>query len=160
MKNFFSTIAALFFTIVLVTSCSKPNDIARPMSGNDSKLEFSLDGSLKTYVDVSAGVAKVTGVNVYSFVGTKAPSQANIFTLSFITDSLRVGSYSVTTGVVSFREGNTVATNVSSTDFIVKITSNVNGLINGTFSGTLYNHTTQKNSTCIQGKIENIQLRY
>lgn len=160
MNKILSTLSAVLFTALLLASCSKPNDLARPNSDDQSKLEFTLDGSLKTYVDVSAGVARVTGVNVYSFVGTKTPTNDNIFNLSFLTDSLRPGSYSVTTGVVSFREGTVIATNASSSDFVVTITSNKNGLINGSFSGTLFNHTTQKNSTCVHGLIQNIQLRY
>lgn len=160
MNKIFSTITAVFFTVLVLASCSKPNDLARPNAVNESKIEFSLDGSQKTYVDVSAGVAHVTGVNVYSFVGTKNPTNDNIFNLSFPADSLRPGSYNVKTGVVSFREGTVIATNVSSTDFIVTITSNVNGLVNGSFSGTLFNHSTQKNSTCVHGLIQNIQLRY
>lgn len=161
MNKYLSTLTAFLFTALVLASCSKPNDdLARPNSDNESKIEFSLDGSQKTYIDVSAGVARVTGVNVYSFVGTKNPSNANIFNLSFPADSLRPGSYNVKTGVVSFREGNVIATNVSSVDFVVTITSNVNGLVNGSFSGTLYNHSTQKNSTCVHGLIQNIQLRY
>lgn len=149
-----------FMIAFLMFSCSKPADLAKPQAGDEGKLELTLDGSLKAYTQVSAGVARVTGVNVYSFVGTKNPTNDNIFSMSFMTDSLRPGSYSVTTGVVSFREGTVIATNVSSTDFIVTITSNNNGLVNGYFSGTLYNHTTKKNSSCLKGLIQNIQLRY
>lgn len=148
-----------FMIAFLLFSCSKPNDLARPASDTESKIEFSLDGSQKTYVDVNAGVTRVTGVNVYSFVGTKNPTNENIFTISFPAANLVAGSYNVKTGVVSFREGSIVATNVSSVDFVVTITSNVNGLVNGSFSGTLYNHSTQKNSTCVKGLIQNIQLR-
>jgi hypothetical protein len=164
MKKLFSPSDLLlvfvgFGIAFLLFSCSKPADeMARPASDNESKIEFSLDGSQKTYIDVNAGVTRVTGVNVYSFVGTKVPTNENIFTISFPAVSLNAGTYNVKTGVVSFREGGVVATNVSSVDFVVTITSNVNGLVNGSFSGTLYNHSTQKNSTCVQGLIQNIQL--
>lgn len=156
MKKIFFFLSAL----IVLASCSKPNDIARPGAAEQSMIEFKLDGSLKTYYDVNAGVDHITGTNVYSFVGTKAPTGTNIFMLSFVTDSLRAGTYNVNTGVVSFREAGVIATNVSSTDFTVTITSNVHGLINGSFSGTLYNHTTGQNSLVVQGRIENIQIIY
>lgn len=149
-------LAGLLFSLA---SCSKENDFPNVDPGQ-AKIEFSLYGSTKTYVEVNAGAQKITGTKVYSFVGTKSPAAENIFTLTFMTDSLRPGSYSVNTGVVNFREGTRVVTNVSSPDFMVNITSNVNGLVNGTFSGTLYDHQTGSNCAVINGKIENVQLVY
>jgi|SRR3972149_5469332 len=155
----------LFFLIAVVltlASCSKnaERDLAAVDPGQDSKIEFKFDGNLKQYFTVSAGVAHVTGVNVYSFVGVKNPTNDNIFQLVFMTDSLRPGTYNVNTGIVAFREANTVATNISSTDFTVTITSNVNGLVNGSFKGTVYNQTASHNSTILEGLIQNIQLIY
>lgn len=159
-----STVRLVFFVIGFIiglcifSSCTKQNDIlAVP---EKSKIEFSLYNSVKTYTEVNAAAQTITGTKVYTFVGTKNPAAENIFTLSFMTDSLRPGSYNVNTGVVSFREGSKVVTNVSSTNFIVTITSNDHGLINGSFSGSLYDHSTNSNCAIVQGRIENIQLVY
>lgn len=156
MKHLIFLIAIAF----TFASCTKDQTLLAVDPGQDSKIEFKFDGSLKQYFTISAGVAHVTGVNVYSFVGVKNPTNDNIFQLIFMTDSLRPGTYNVNTGVVAFREANTVATNISSTDFTVTITSNVNGLVNGTFKGTVYNQTASHNSTILEGLIQNIQLKY
>lgn len=158
MKHLLFLIAIAF----TFASCSKQSsDLAvDPGPNPESKIEFKFDGSLKQYFTVSAGVAHVTGVNVYSFVGVKNPTNDNIFQLIFMTDSLRPGTYNVNTGIVAFREVNTVATNISSTDFTVTITSNVNGLVNGSFKGTVFNQTASHNSTILEGLIQNIQLIY
>lgn len=153
-------ILSAFISLILV-SCSKPNDIgARPSANTESKIEFSLYNSLETYYQVNASAVTKTGVKVYSFVGTKNPVAENIFSMTFMTDSLRPGTYDVNTGVVNFREGNKIVTNAMSSNFTVTITSNVNGLVNGTFAGNLYDHSTSSNCTVVSGLIENIQLSY
>lgn len=162
MKNFF-LIALLACLTASLVSCSKANDLTPNTAvsvPDQSKIEFSLYGNTKTYTQVNASAQTMTGVRVYTFVGTKNPAAENIFSMTFMTDSLRPGSYSVNTGVVDYREGSTVVSNVYSTNFTVTITSNVNGLVNGTFAGTLYDHSTGSNCAIVQGKIENIQLLY
>lgn len=150
--------AIVLFSVLLFTSCSKEQ--LREADPDQPKIEFSLYNDTKTYFDVNASAQTITGVKVYTFVGTKNPQAENIFTLSFMTDSLQPGSYNTNTGVVTFREGSKTATNISSTDFIVTITSNVNGLVNGTFTGTLFDHQTGSNCAVVSGKIEDIQLSY
>lgn len=151
-----SFLIALF--ALILTACSRSSDDLNPRVDVDpSKIEFKLDGSLKTYFQVNAGVVRTQSTGMYTFVGTKATTGDNIFTLAIQCDSLRAGTYNVST--VTFREGSVVATNVN-TSISVTITSNVNGLINGTFHGSLYNHSTSTNSTVLSGEIDNIQLRY
>lgn len=151
---------SFLFSLVILASCTKSHDDVNSRPGAaDSKIEFQLDGNLKTYVDVNAGVDSMAGSNVYTFVGTKSPQGANIFTISFSAHSLIPGTYNLNNGVITFREADLIVTNVASAGFYLKINSNVNGLINGTFYGTLYNHTTGLTSQVVQGVIENIQLQ-
>lgn len=162
-RSTFILIAFLAGMLASLVSCTKSNDITRNEVStvpDQSKIEFSVYNSVKTYTQVVASAQQITGVRVYTFVGTKNPVAENVFTLTFMTDSLRPGTYNVNTGVVDFREGSTVISNVSSTNFTVTIASNVNGLVNGTFAGTMYDHTTGRNCDFVQGKIENIQLSY
>lgn len=156
-KSTFFLIAFLAGLLASLVSCTKQQDFAQT---TESKIEFSLYNNVKTYTHVNAGMTRITGENIYSFVGDKEPAGDNFFSLTFMTDSLRAGTYDVGTGVVTFREGTHVVTNMTSSGFTVTINSNVNGLINGTFQGTLYDHQTNSNCTVLQGKIENIQLIY
>ena len=147
--------SALFFA-----SCTKQTDdlLAVP---EQAKIEFRIFSSLKSYSSVVASQQTIAGTKVFSFVGTKNPQAENIFSMTFTAADLKPGTYQVNTGVVSFREGNTVVTNSSaSNNFFVTITSNKNGLVNGSFSGTLTDQSNNTNCTIIQGKLENIQLTY
>jgi hypothetical protein len=146
-----------FMIAFVMFSCSKPNDLSRPAADNSTKIEFQYNGELKQYFDISAGSSKTSGVKYYTLVGTKTPSGNNVFSMTILTDSLRAGSYNMNTGVVSFQEGTTVALNKNNA-FVVTITSNVNGLINGTFEGTMLANS--KDASCLHGKIENVQLQY
>lgn len=143
------------FVAAALVSCSKSND--NIIQREDQKIEFNLYGATKTYVQINAGVSQSGSLKTYTFVGTKNPSAENIFSISFQTDSLRPGSYNLNNGVISFREGSKVITNVSSQSFTLVISSNVNGLINGSFAGTLYDLSTSSNCTVSQGVIENVQ---
>lgn len=145
----------LFSLIVILASCSKnTNDLRVDMS----KLEFKIDGVLKQYQQTNAAEKHMPGVNVYTFTGANNPTGQNYFVLTFTGDNvLHTGTYSASTGVVQYREGNTFASNVS-TEFTVTITSNDNGLISGSFKGSVLNSATNHNCTIIEGLIENIQL--
>lgn len=158
MKGFLQLL--ILVTIILfmtgVVSCTRPNDLTE---NDPAKIEFVLYGQTKTYTNASAAKTTITGTNVLTVLGVKEPTAENTFTISFPAGNLQPGTYSVNTGVVTFREGNHVVTNVNNTDFAVTITSNNNGVINGTFAGTLYDHTTLANCTIVQGKIENVFIQ-
>jgi hypothetical protein len=159
-SDFLMFLLGALVCFLLMTSCSKPNDLSRTTSDNSvPKIEFVYNGELKQYFDISAGSSRTSGVKYYTLVGTKAPQGDNVFSMTILTDSLKAGSYNMNTGIVSFQEGKTVCLNKNNA-FTVTITSNVNGLINGTFQGTFYNASTSSDASCIQGKIENIQLIY
>jgi len=152
------TLNLLFVTVAfLMASCAK-SDLSR--DGHEGKIEFTVQSGLKTYVDVAAAGVATGSQRMYSFVGTKAPSSENMFGLSFQTDSLRPGTYNVSSGVITFREGSQIFTSVNNLQFTVTITSNNGGLVNGTFSGTLYDHTTLNSCSVVNGSIQNIQLSY
>lgn len=148
----------VIFLILLalgLSGCSKES-LSRVQS--QPKIEFVMNGSLKQYNQVSGGAVTVTGGRMYSFVGIKEPTAENYFSLSFKTDSLRPGTYSVgNTGVVTFREGTYIATN-NNTSFSVTITSNQSGTVNGTFTGNLV----CSGSPCSvnEGKLESISIVY
>lgn len=154
-----STLLLIAFLAVILVSCTKSNDLLAPLSDNGSKIEFSLHNDLKTFVDVYGIASLAANENAYVFSGVNSEFS---FSLGFMTDSLRPGSYnvSVNSGVVVLNDGRNGITNAYSNDFVVNITSNVNGLVNGSFSGTLYNQTTKSNCSVVEGKIQNIQLFY
>lgn len=127
----------------------KPNEVSR-------KIEFNIGGNDKTYVQVTASTATVSGIKTYSFVGTKDPTTDNYFNIVIMTDSLRPGTYSLPAGTVHWREGSTGANNIYS-GFTVTISSNVNGLVNGSFLGTLQIYT-GLNVPVVDGIIQNIQV--
>lgn len=158
---------AIFFLIAflvayLLSSCSKEIELERGGDIFEPRIQFGIyaDTAAKTYFKINAASQQVTGVRVYSIVATKAPEATNYFSLTFLADSLRPGTYNTNTGVVNFREGNRILSNATAASFTVTITKNVDGLIQGTFKGKLYDHNAGNEVEIFDGRIEDVQLIY
>jgi hypothetical protein len=154
----------LILTLVFgLFACSKNNTGLRSAVSTDSTyIEFKLNHVLKSYSEINAVVVPSYGsLKTYSFVATKQPTSENYFSFIIQTDSLAIGTYNLKNdNVVLFRDGGTIATNVNGSGITFTVTSNVNGEIEGYFSGELFNQTTSSISTVIEGKVHHVQLLY
>lgn len=131
--------------------CCKKAEVDRP-GGDEPKIEFQVNNSLKQYFTVNAGTLATGTGTTLSFVATKDPSADNYFNIVF-PGSVTPGTYSIgTTGTILFREGNTVLTNDLHQPFTLTI-SNVDGNnVTASFSGTL------SGVTISNGKINSVRI--
>jgi hypothetical protein len=153
---YFTVLFLLLALFASLSSCSKDQTIE---SDPGAKIEFNLYGSQRVYVDLNSSAQTTGGGRTYTFVGTKSPQAENLFSISFTTDSLRPGTYNLNTGVVMFREGTKVVTNASGS-FTLTVTSHSNGIVNGSFAGTLYDHQTGSACSMVNGSIEQVPIIY
>lgn len=147
---------------ILATLLSCTRSVERNATEPESAyIEFKIDNSLKQYVEINTAIVRVSPSKaIVSFVATKQPQASNLFELSFTTDTLRPGMYTVgNTGMFSFREGNWVATTGGAGTVSITIASYANGKIHGTFSGSIMNWATSSPCAVIEGKIHNVSIQ-
>lgn len=148
-------IAGIVFISAILPGCSK--EVAR--NQQTGSIEMYYNGVLKQYDQTNTGTVSTTGGKIFSFNGTKEPTTENFFNLTFKSDSLRCGVYTVgNTGTVLYREGGKSASNVNNTSFTVTIFSNADHLINGTFTGVLTDQDGH-NSYILQGRLINVFMQ-
>ena len=152
-------------------ACCKKNSDASKNSRLDSELSFDIDGRNIKYsgetnsLSPGVGITKINTANpaASSYVLQGNKDSINFIIIQLLTDSLTTKNYELAQGVTAVAINGDQYMNGPIDRLTVTITSYQNGIVSGSFNGTLAKSTgpyTYKRVTISNGILKDIRVNY